>query len=210
MNFKFSSILVLALFFWSCTEEIKTEQEPIIKTIEEKIVVMKYDVDTANTIINWRGYEGVDKTVAEYHEGTVKAVNGSFEITDVNGTVTITDAELEVDMNTIKEGNNIEKLEKHLKSPDFFNVQNFTHAKFIYEKYEDDALYGFLKVMGKELPLSTKVDISYNKDSAVVLTDSFVIDFSTTEMPFFIEDAKQPVKDQHNPNLEFNMKVVGK
>ncbi len=199
----------LLLMIFSCTEEVNTEIPPSFETIEDKIIVTEYNIDTAQTIITWVGYEEINVDTPEFHTGTVKALNGNFEITEVNGEKSISNASLIVDMNSIKESNEIEKLENHLKSPDFFDVNQFATTEFVYEKFENGKLYGKIKVIGTELPLETKVEFIDSEKGITIKTQPFKIDFRPANMPFFVEDAKQPEAEQHDPVLEFKLEVIG-
>jgi polyisoprenoid-binding protein YceI len=203
----FSSFLLL---FFACTEEVKTDTPPNIQTIEDEIIVTKYNIDTALTIITWIGYEEINVDTPHFHTGNVKALEGSFEITEINGLKSISDANLTVDMNSIKESNGIEKLENHLKSSDFFDVNQFATTTFIYDKFEDGKLYGKINVIGTELPLVTDVGFEDTDKGIIIKTKPFKVDFKPANMPFFVEDAKQPESEQHDPVLEFELTVVGK
>jgi polyisoprenoid-binding protein YceI len=203
----YSSFLLL---FFACTEEVKTDTTPNIETIEEEIIVTKYNVDTALTSITWIGYEEIKVDTPLFHTGSVKALEGSFEITETNGTKSISDANLIIDMNSIKESNEIKKLENHLKSSAFFDVNQFATTSFIYDKFENNKLYGKINVVGTELPLITDVEFEDTDNGIIVKTRPFKVDFKPANMPFFVEDAKHPESDQHDPVLEFELSVVGK
>ena len=206
----FLTYIFLFFLIIGCTEEVTTEAPPIAETIEEEIIVNSYQVDTANTIITWVGYEEINVDTPDFHTGTVKALDGNFEITEVNGEKSISDANLTIDMNSIEESNNIEKLEKHLKSESFFDVNQFATTEFIYDKFENGKLYGKINVVGKELPLETDVTFEDTNDGITIKTSPFKMDFKPANLPFFIEDAKQPIEEQHDPVLEFELVVVGK
>ena len=207
MKIFFYTSLLLLLF--SCTEEVSTDTPPNTKTVEDEIIVSNYTIDTSLTVIAWTGYEEINVDTPDFHTGTVKALNGNFEITEVNGEKSVSNAQLTIDMNTIKESDDIEKLENHLKSPDFFDVNQFTTTNFIYDKFEDGKLYGKINVIGTELPLETEVEFIESENGITIKTKPFKIDFKPANMPFFIEDAKQPESEQHDPLLEFELTVVG-
>lgn len=196
--------------FFACTEEVNTDTPPNIETIEEEIIITKFDVDTALTTITWIGYEEINVDTPHFHTGNVKALDGSFEITETNGEKSISDANLTIDMNSIKESNGIEKLENHLISADFFDVNQFATTTFIYDKFENGKLFGKINVVGTELPLIADVEFEDTETGLIVKTKPFKIDFKPANIPFFVEDAKQPESDQHDPVLEFELTVVGK
>ena len=76
--------------------------------------------------VNWTGY-GVGKS----HHGqiTVKSGQVEFKGSDLVG------GQVELDMGTLKTGDS-PKLEGHLKSPDFFDVEKYTAATFKITKVE--------------------------------------------------------------------------
>lgn len=85
-----------------------------------------YTVDTAKSLLEWRGYK-----VTGQHNGTIKIKSGSLEFTEGN----LTGGSFEIDMTSLsvddlQAGKGKEKLEGHLKSPDFFGVEAFPTAKF--------------------------------------------------------------------------------
>ncbi|HIP35712.1 MAG TPA: YceI family protein [Crocinitomix sp.] len=202
-TFVFSGLL------FSCTEEVNTDTPVVAETVEDVIIVNTFKIDTANTVITWTGYEEINVDTPDFHTGTVKALDGSFEITEVNGEKSISNASLTVDMNSIKESEDVTKLETHLKSPDFFDVNQFATTKFIYDKFENGKLYGRISVIGTELPLEAEVEFIETENGITVKTQPFKIDFKSSNMPFFVEDAKQPIEKQHDPVLEFSLEVVG-
>lgn len=91
--------------------------------------VVNVQVDTNESVITWKGYK-----VTGEHEGTIKVKSGDLEFTDgmlSGGTFLI-------DMPTIKvtdlQGGSAAKLEGHLKSADFFGIENFPTAKLAITK----------------------------------------------------------------------------
>lgn len=84
-----------------------------------------YTLDTTSTI-RW----AASKPTAT-HEGNFKVSEGTFTVNDNNltsGTFTINVASLLV--TDLKPADGKEKLEGHLKSPDFFDVAKYPNAKF--------------------------------------------------------------------------------
>lgn len=98
---------------------------------EENVEVLavaggSYEVSATESIVNWEGRK--PKIVGYKDVGTLMVKSGSFEVQDgllVNG-------EIILDMTTITATNvskgNPEGLTKHLKSEDFFDVENFSEA----------------------------------------------------------------------------------
>lgn len=82
-----------------------------------------YAVDLSTSTIVWKGSF---VSGAKSHTGTIalKSGTGKFENS------MITSGTFVFDMTTIKESTGSEQLETHLKSDDFFNVEQFPEAKF--------------------------------------------------------------------------------
>lgn len=87
---------------------------------------IKYKVNTDVSSLEWVG-----KKVTGQHNGEVKLKEG-FIITDTKNNITA--GQVVIDMNTINakdlEGEWKQKLEGHLKSKDFFSVENYPTASF--------------------------------------------------------------------------------
>ncbi len=178
---------------------------------EVEVIVMKYAVDTVSTIINWRGYEETGVENPEFHEGSIKALDGSVEITETNGELEITDVTFNVDMNSIKESQGLNKLEGHLMSPDFFNVNEFASTSFSFEKHEEGMIYGKINVIGTELNLVAPVSIEKEEEIVTVLVESFRVDMTPANLPFFVEELEmEEGPEKHDPVLEFSLEVVAK
>src|SRR5688572_27348396 len=91
-------------------------------------------VDTAKSVIKWKGEK---KLVDSAHNGTLKLKSGTV-VTDDKGQVT--GGEFLIDMSSIEDldlaakPDSKKKLEGHLKSDDFFNVEKWPTAKFVVKK----------------------------------------------------------------------------
>jgi polyisoprenoid-binding protein YceI len=85
-----------------------------------------YKVDTQKSTVEWLGEKKTGK-----HNGTLTVTGG--EIKNKKGVIT---GSVEIDMNSIHVSDLADtasehKLEKHLKGPDFFDVQKFPKASFV-------------------------------------------------------------------------------
>ncbi len=86
--------------------------------------VASVQVDTDASVITWKGYK-----VTGEHEGTIQVKSGDLEFTDG----VLSGGSFLIDMPSIAvtdlQGGSAAKLEGHLKSADFFGVENFPTAK---------------------------------------------------------------------------------
>ena len=123
------TLLGLVIFFNSC--EIKVEQNskpPLSKSLVSP-VEGNYELNTSKSALTWIGREITTKT----HTGTINIKKGNIRI---NSDKSVTGEVLLV-MNTLKvtdlEGKSKEYLEGHLRSKDFFGVDDFPEAKLSFK-----------------------------------------------------------------------------
>lgn len=105
--------------------------------------VVSYKVDASNSKVEW-----VAKKVTGQHNGEVVLQEGSLDYTDG----VLSGGKFVVDMTSIKvldlQGNMAGKLEGHLKSPDFFAVEEHPTATFEITKVVPRGVAGEYKIEG--------------------------------------------------------------
>lgn len=105
--------------------------------------VEKVNVDTTKSTIIWKGYK-----VTGEHTGTINLKSGALEMEDGK----LVGGRFEIDMTSIKvtdlEGKWAQKLEGHLKSPDFFGVEAHPTATFVITKAAPKGTPGDYKIAG--------------------------------------------------------------
>ena len=101
-------ILVIAFISMSFTNPIKP--------------IEKYNVDITGSIISWKGYKPTGS-----HNGSINLASGNLELEKG----VIKGGSFTVDMATIKDADGSGRLEGHLKSADFFDVEAHTTSKFV-------------------------------------------------------------------------------
>ncbi|GAB5553219.1 MAG: YceI family protein [Saprospiraceae bacterium] len=105
--------------------------------------VKTYSVDASNSTVKW-----VAKKVTGQHDGIVTMKEGSLEYTDGM----LSGGSFVVDMTSITvkdlKGNMAGKLEGHLKSADFFNIEEYPTATFNITKVVPRGVKGEYKVEG--------------------------------------------------------------
>ena len=125
-------------------------------------------IDTANSSIQWKAY----KVTGEHH-GVVNIKNGNLAFDD-NGM--FSGGSFDIDMNTITvldmTGNMKGKLEGHLKSADFFDVEMHPTAKFVITKVVSRGKPGEYKIVGnltiKETTKEIKFDANLTEEAGKV------------------------------------------
>lgn len=144
-----------------------------------------YHADVSSSKIIWNGYKVTGK-----HDGTIALKNGSLIFqNDV-----LTGGQFEIDMTTIRNtdmagGGGAAKLEGHLKSPDFFNVEQFPVATFKITKAIPYGVTGEYKVSGdltikgitKPVKFMTKVT---NNGGSLTATADITVDRSEYDVRY--------------------------
>lgn len=127
--FQFMMVALMISATFSCSNAPEGKQvhangakETPVKTSKAKV----YSVDTNASTINWTGTKPTGQ-----HTGTMNISSGNIAV--VNGNITA--GEFTIDMNSItntdmKAGEGKEKLEEHLKTGDFFEVEKYPTGKF--------------------------------------------------------------------------------
>jgi polyisoprenoid-binding protein YceI len=115
-----------------------------------------YTVDVNASSIAWNGYKVTGK-----HTGYVKVKSGSLVLTDGK----LTGGTFDIDMTTIKctdlEGEWAGKLEGHLKSDDFFGVNNFPTSKLVITRALPQDSKGNYKVIGNLTIKETTKEVKF-------------------------------------------------
>lgn len=175
--FKYLSILVIAVaLITNCTKapdaekakvtdpkEVKTSEPS--KQVDTKTAATDYKLDLAKSSIKWIGTKKTGR-----HNGVVKIKSGKFSTKDDQ----IVGGEFTIDMPTAEtldlSGAMKEKLDKHLKSVDFFDVEKFPEAKFVIVKITPDAtdkkkatVTGNLTIKGITKEISFTANIASNE-----------------------------------------------
>jgi len=117
-------------------------------------------VDLEKSFINWKGYKP-----AGSHAGTIKIQSGTIETENnkING------GKFVANMTTIKDEDGSPKLERHLKSADFFDVEKYPTSNFEIKTIKNSDKGTFLvgnltiKNITKELVIPATVLVNENK-----------------------------------------------
>ena len=142
-----------------------------------------YKVDKEASSVKWTG-----KKVNGEHYGGISVQNGEVEVKDGK----VTAGTFVVDMNSMTcddlTGNWNEKLIGHLKSDDFFSVEDFPTSQLVIKSVESKSggshtFSGTLTIKGKPLPISFdgSVDLSNEKLTA---TGTIIIDRTTYDIRY--------------------------
>lgn len=185
---KLYNVLVL-LIFLSCQSNSSTapdkneSTEPTEAESQEAATLPAgRDLETMNVskgVINWTASK-----IGGQHLGTVQVKSGS--ITVLNGTL-IT-GEFLIDMNSIEntdlQGERKTKLENHLRSEDFFDVEQYPTAKFLITEVINGSeapqathtITGDLQIRNITRSITFPASVSFIGDQIMVSTPAFNID----------------------------------
>ena len=118
-----------------------------------------FNVNSKESVIKWQGYKVTGK-----HNGTVMVKNGKLDYQDgmlVGGSFDIDMASISCDD---LEGEWAQKLEGHLKSDDFFGVENFPTAHFEITNVVSRGTPGAYRVTGDLTIKGITKSIKFNTD----------------------------------------------
>lgn len=168
-------------------------------------VLKEKQVKVEESTITWTG-----KKVTGQHEGTIKLQSG---VLNFDGK-TLTGGNFAIDMTTINvtdlEGKGKTNLEGHLKSDDFFGVENHKTAvlQITGAEMQDDKSYtitGDLTIKGKTNPITFNMAVNGNTASALVKIDRTKYDIKYGSASFFDNLKDKAIYDEFdlNVNLKF-------
>jgi polyisoprenoid-binding protein YceI len=175
----FLSLAAGALVLASCVgnpEGKKAETADSVETVASSDTGNELAVDTALSKVEWTG-----KKVSGQHHGDVQVKSGALTVDEgklVGGNFVI---DLTSINNLDLEGEFKGKLEGHLKSPDFFDVENHPEATFEITDVKDGATAGAVVISGNLTIRGVSKNITFDaqveeaSDTAVKATADFNI-----------------------------------
>lgn len=166
------AIAFIAVSIVSCKDKAKeaatTEVEEVVASESS---TDKYTVDLTASSIVWKGFKPTGT-----HNGTLDLESGVLNL--ANGK--ITGGTFLIKMNTIKDADSSAKLENHLKSADFFDVEKYPSAAFevtgLNEADGKTMLSGNLTLKAVKNNVTFPVSISNAGDIITMTSEAFTID----------------------------------
>ena len=188
-----------------------TEADTIIANTEG---ADKYEIDPSSSVVEWIGYKPTGE-----HNGTLNVKSGALFLKEgipVSG-------EFLIDMQSIKvldledpEWNG--KLTGHLKSPDFFDIENHAESKFVITQIVKNTasspaflLTGNLTIKNITKSVTFGVDIKPEGDNVAGNAPKFTIDRTDFDIQYkskkFFEDLKDDfINDEFTLAITLNGK----
>ncbi len=192
------AIALIAITAVSCKSEknkvTANEEVKDVKKVEN--VINSYKANVAESTVTWKGNKPTGS-----HNGVVSIEKGLFDIT--NGV--LNSGEFVIDMNSIscldlEAGNGKEKLEKHLKNADFFDVEKFPTAKFVVASSETKGgklhVTGNLTLRGTTKSITIPATVTENEGTATFKSDVFSIDRTDFGVTYSSKKFDAALKDK--------------
>lgn len=162
----------LLLAVGACTNSSSSEDQSEIKTDES--ISRSLSVDVSASSIDWTG-----EMMGLYsHSGSLNFKDGQISIREGK----IVSAEVLVDMSTIQalDGNfkgvdnhTPEALAEHLKSADFFDVENHPYARLVFKNYEGNTINANLEIRGVQQLIALENVEIYEEEQHVSIVAGF-------------------------------------
>lgn len=180
--FQFITLCFALTLFTACGPEGEEVEAEDAKTVNNTTTpaAATYMVDAAGSQISWVGSK-----VTGSHEGTVNITDGKLMVADGN----ITGGQFSIDMTSItvtdlEPGKGKEKLEGHLKTGDFFEVETYPNAEFVItgstpvtgEEGVTHRITGNLKMRDITKSVTIPASVAMRGDVLSASTPSFKID----------------------------------
>lgn len=218
MKKKLFSLAIPALFIAaimvSCNKEkpVTSDGNEVTTTKDGN----QFTLDTLNSKVEWKGYK-IFKSESTSHFGTIK-----FE----SGDVTVKEGSLEsgkfvADMNSLTsvdlkdDAEQLGKLNGHLKSGDFFEVEKFPTASYEITKVTPSAegdyntlLDGNLTIKGITKPVQFKANVSVKEGEVSIATEPKDIKREEFGVKFQAPAENGVIKD--DVTLQINVKALEK
>lgn len=201
---KFLTIAAIGVAIVSC----KNKADEATTTEAEEVAVSeasstKYMVNTDESVIEWTGHKPTGK-----HNGTINLESGVFTVNDSkieSGTFMIT-------MNSLKDNDGSEKLEGHLKSADFFEVEKYPNAAFDVTGYEmvdgKAMLSGNLTLKDAKNNVTFPVTSSQDGNTFTLTSEMFTIDRSKWNVKYGSKSFFDDLGDKFiNDDIELKITV---
>lgn len=183
----------------SCASEDDTNDNDVA----DQVVSETYTLDTESSVITWTGDYFKGGEFDHNHIGIVLFNSGTISMTDGS----IESGSFELDMTTLDEpdapmGEEARmKFIGHLKSDDYFDVENHPTATVNLSKSTSDKLVGTITVKGIDMPFEAPATITVGGD-AVKITGDFNLNFAPFDMEGIGSDADP---EYVSPNVAFKI-----
>ena len=208
---KIATILFLGLAMVSCKKAKNETEATVAEEVTEVAEAAKYTADAAASTITWKG-----TAPTKSHNGTISISEGSLALEGgkLMGGNFIIDMNLIVNSDIEKEEMNA-KLVGHLKSADFFDVENNAFSAFAITGVEDidgkTMVKGNLTIKGIKKNIEFPAAISVEGDAVSFTSEAFNIDRTEWGIEYKSGKLADTLKDKaigDNIELSFTVKAT--
>jgi len=184
-------------------EAATTEAEAVT---EAQVDAVKYIANAEESTIEWQGFKPTGS-----HNGTINIESGALSM---NGG-TIESGTFLIDMTSLKESEGSERLEGHLKSPDFFDVEKYPSAVFeitgLTTTDGKSMLSGNLTLKDAKNNVTFPVTVSEDGDTVTLTSEVFTIDRSKWNVQYGSKSFFDNLGDKFiNDDIELKITVKAK
>ncbi len=190
-----------AILISSCGEKSQEDKKEEVKAPEP----VTYTVNTAETSLEWHGYQ--EAKHEHEHWGHINVADGTITVLEGE----ITDGNFVIDMNSMVVPNMEDsmsiKLIGHLKSPQFFNTEQFANSTFNLTGVENGTAKGKLTVLGISTEIEFPVNVEITEDK-ITATGEFSLDFSSFGIPMLGVSEQMPPEEAFSETLDFKLNLI--
>ena len=189
----------------------KNKTEEVTTTNTETAMLAEYDditytVNVDESTIEWQGFKPTGS-----HKGTINIESGTFTTNDGK----IQSGSFVIDMSSIKESEDNARLEGHLRSADFFDVENFPSAGFEITGFEvkdgNIILTGNLTLKDTTNNVTFPVTVVLEDDTLTLSSEVFTIDRSKWNVRYGSKSFFDDLKDKFiNDDIELKIVIKAK
>lgn len=204
----FAIILGVSFATFNCKEKAKEAETTEVEEIAvAEATAEKFVANPSETSITWTGYKPTGS-----HTGSINLTDGELFI-DSDGD--IESGNFTIDMASLKDSEGSEKLEGHLKSPDFFDVETYPNASFTVTGMEEvegkTMLSGNLKLKDAENNVTFPVTVSSEGDTVTLRSETFTIDRSKWNVKYGSKSFFDNLGDKYiNDDIELTVELKAK
>lgn len=167
-----------------------------------------YKVDLEKSTLTWTG-----KKFTGSHTGSINLKSGSLGF---NGKK-LREGGFTIDMNSIKDADNSNGLEKHLKADDFFGADKFPTSNFVIKKIANSGantvnVTGDLTIKGITNQITFPATVAWNADGSVTaIADKIIIDRTKWGIKYKSKSVFTDIGDKFiYDDFELSVKLVAK
>ena len=198
-------MLVVAATLSACKEN-NSKEVVVNEEVKVEKVAMTNSVDAASSELYWKGEKPTGT-----HNGTVKLISGGLSIESG----ALTGGEFVIDMSTIVDSDGSAKLEGHLKSADFFDIEKYPTSKFVITSVEtkDDKLAVTGNLTVKDVTKSITIPAVVSETDGVVefKSETFMVNRADFNVKYGSKSFFDNLKDKFiNDEMEMSFTVKTK